>query len=170
VRARTNCGECGSEPVTNGRPNSGPIALKTPRQDSSGGQTHGVGKCCVSVCFLCGSCGPLCWPLVRCRVARFPRPSVWVAPAAPCGPLSVPVPCDILCCRSPPLLRCSRTLCHWWRRGGTLSGRNSPGAASGVESVNMCVACPHEGRSVIGVSPVPTGLSPCGRATHRSHI
>jgi len=48
----------------------------------------------VSVCFLCGSCGPLYWPHVRCLVARFPRPSVWVAPAAPCGPLSVSVSCD----------------------------------------------------------------------------
>eukprot|EP00966_Prymnesium_polylepis_P083869 1942020-Prymnesium_polylepis.1 len=29
--ARTNCGECGSEPVTNGQPRSGPIKLSTPR-------------------------------------------------------------------------------------------------------------------------------------------
>ena len=30
VRARTNCGECGRLPVTNGNPKSGPIAQKLP--------------------------------------------------------------------------------------------------------------------------------------------
>ena len=29
----------------------------------------------MSVCFLCGSRGPLCWPLVRCLVARFSIPN-----------------------------------------------------------------------------------------------
>jgi hypothetical protein len=30
--AATNCGECGKEPVTNGRPKHGPIKLKTDMQ------------------------------------------------------------------------------------------------------------------------------------------
>jgi len=60
----------------------------------------------VSVCFLLGSCGPLCGSFLRPPVAHFPRPSVWVVSVASCGPLSVPVSCDIhslsvvrrLCC------------------------------------------------------------------------